>query len=540
MSESEASARGILKRILIPSRVRSATVLLLLTMAIFIILRMKTGLPLDGFWGAVVDLGENMSLALGVLLLGYIAAYMLLRKEDELLSQEEVLHIAADVARQVSDQLKDTLRYPSLDDSLLAEKDSVDILAVAQREVCISRETGAVFFNVCKSRLKELLEAGRRVRIVLTHPDSIGAHHAEFRYSNSDKDFSARAKKGDGFLKEVCQGVKDKERIEIRYSSFALPSTVVIADPHTTNTRLLYRQIGHLTETNAERFSLELNASKSPRLSAVVSNEFDRIFRTSSKVVMLSDEDGPIIPALARLFPKFFQGHKAAGGQAGRSMEPLEEPAAFYLVIFPEESGGAHQTVLFGLGDRKASRRQWTIDGIGDKPKVSLDTLRLVRESLEDEAGSSTAVFIAGLDPVSLVLHGACERHEYQKSDFANAAEENQKFYERFVDSATGLLPLSIVPFVEAELARTDSHLFLHFRAGASNRRNDFYKSIASKPRTSSRTRTTLVDELRGTACAMRYAGEWSRYFRHDTGHQRMAGVRTAAGRAHPAHGHAS
>jgi hypothetical protein len=526
MDEEARDQTGLLAHILRQRNTWLAVAIILACSALELYLDSQPQLPNFALGGAVLDLVKEAAAGVVVLLLGFLIAHVFLRHDREILSHGEIGRIAATVAEHVGK----VVGTPPLDRTLLDDgRDNTQILYEADREVCISRESGQTLLVECNRLILKLLKDGCRFKIVLTDPDGPGLGHTVFRLSNSGKrDLQSRQQGTRGQLKRIFDAYPQARRlVELRYTPTALPGTVIITDPNRKGRRseILYRQVGHLTTGNEERLSLRFDSVGSPRAAAVVTEEFFRIFRTSSKVVLLSNCDELMQYGVRELFPTFATRRRAAANQDGEGpfstrldgegtpLSRLADPEGVFLVVFDRESvqdveDRSDYRVWFGPAGKPATERRFA-EKVSGSWKISLDTLRELRTAFDAAAAKGAALMIANVGPIALALPERCSPSELSEHDLRVSPAENRDFFGVYADPATGKLPLTLAPGLEALLDCRSTHLFIHFQADELVSRSSLYRAVADHDRTTILERAEaeayLAEEMAGSTKAVAF-----------------------------------
>lgn len=512
MHESSSDDSGLFARILRQRNIWLAIALIMVFSAVVLYLNMQTEAPKFELEGAASDLAQEAAAGIVVLLLGFLIAHLFLGHDREILSRAEVDRIAAKVA----DHAARVVGTPPLDRTLLDNRDNAHILGEAEREVCISRETGNRLFGDCNALIQKLLKDGCRFKIVLADPASRGAEHAKFRLSNSGKaDLQSRQRNARGLLNQIYANDRSAQRrIELRYTAFALPATTIITDPNRLGRRseVLYRHIGHLITGDAERFSLRLDSETSPRAAKVITQEFYRIFHSASKTVVLPYDERLTTFGLTELFPRFFpRDHCPArpDGQ-GEPFVAMASSESIFLIAFDAEGspGETPYNVRFGPANKLGSSKAYATPE-GGKWKISFDSLMELRAAYDHAVSQGCAIMIANLGPVALGMRQACAVIEVSEADLRSSPPDNLEFFLANRDPATGRMPLSLTPAIEPLLEDIRAHLYLHFQNLDLTCGNAFHRAVLDHERTTMLDPLALLHdlplELQGSAKAVTF-----------------------------------
>lgn len=512
---------GLVARISQEKNVWRAVALIIAFTWVVLFLDTRIQLPSFNWWGAAADLAKEAGAGIVVLLLGFLVAHWFLRHEQEILSRSEVDRIG----ERVADRVSKIVGSPSLDGTLLDPRNNAHILGLAQHEVCISRETGNSMFEECHLQMKQLLNEGRNFKIVLTEPGSRGAEHTLFRRSNSGKsNLASRQEVARALLNRIFgAGPSTRRRVELRHTAFALPATLIITDPRPHpggRSEIMYRQVGHLSTQERERFSLRLDSETSPRCAELLISEFDRIFYAASKTVVIPRDERLEAFGWSELFPNFFPNNGSArrGEGQGKPFVPFADPAMLFLVAFEKEDESALRSpmtetrnkVWFGGAQKRARAVDYAIRD-GEKWKIGLDGLMELRAAFDEAIKAGSIVMIVNIGPVALGMEECCVASEISEQDLrAGTPEENREFYLYHRDPATRLMRLSITSALEPLLDDRRSHLYLHFQRPELAKRSAFYSKVEDNERTtmldSTDVTAVLPAELQGSATAVTHA----------------------------------
>ena len=129
--------------------------------------------------------------------------------------------------------LNEKLDRPLAESFFTHETDEKPLLAGAEQEVWAVQETGALLTERYKNELIELLENGRKVRMVVTTPNEATARLMSLRNANLESgDLLHRAKLLNAHARDVVNRVgANAEHLTIRYLPYPVDTTCVLVDP---------------------------------------------------------------------------------------------------------------------------------------------------------------------------------------------------------------------------------------------------------------------------------------------------------------------
>jgi len=496
---------GLIARLVWSTLFRVSLVMLPLLAFVYVTLDAWNLVPVFDVPGAIVDLVKQLIVGMCVVLITYIGTYLLYRRHHEILTGGEIERISDHVAKQVIE----AAGAAPLDEHLFRDGTNAHSLRGEHSELWISRESGSSLFSECAVQIKKLLQNGCRFKVVLTDPNGPGAAQTDLRNARDKGPVRTRSRTASAKIREILDSGKDhRGRFELRYTPYALPATAIIANPglRLGTTKVIYRTIGHLTENVDQRMSLATDSERSPRLTHFIQIEFERIFRASSKVVLIPDSKQ--CTDWLSIFPSFF-GRQSTGGF---------NSARLFLVIFdrgPDAAGRIH--VRYGAAARAATVRIYATSPMQGRFSVSREAFVALRIAIDRAIEDKCTLLFGNLGPVALGDEAVvCDKTEISAYDVELPDTEHQAYVAAKLAGGVESLPMRLdEPILDLMNTRPDSHLYVHLaplpgpgRAKRAGRAVDeLTQQIRGHERTTvfadGATDSQLFEELRGSLRAL-------------------------------------
>ena len=442
----------------------------------------------------------------------YVASAMFFRRQEEIFKAEELDRLADQIAQRLV-----TSQGSQLDPVILDQGSVEDVLSSVRSEIWVAQETGEKLFQRHQDAFRSLMKDGR-MRLILVEKDSLGASQAAFRSRSKDgwAEYRSKHNAAENALREIYDwSTLPQRRVEVRYSAFALPLSMLIANPlDGQNTRSVCRVNGNGRDSD-KPIAFAASGKVSREVVSNLEQDFLNGFYCSSKVVLFKDSK-QYLATIATFFPKLFKAtakytkENVPEDTTAWELSDQDRSRIFTarIVVRVKSDLAAEVRAVFGTASGGLSEEVVYVQANGEW-SVQTDGFVRFLQALCGAQRDGQAIFLGGINDICLGARDVLSKQAEDWSFVEVRKEPWAKDFLRHYQNERGEVLYTIDKALHDIMECTSSHVFIHFEPSVMAEDIHIYKYVLDNVRTShlleADVSKRLHAELKGSARALAF-----------------------------------